>query len=90
MITSNLHRSWIRSNHLSVRGDRGELFDHRLNDDEIAIATCLKNMAHYAAGGPDFYGLPEASQDHYLGPLIEQAIRTGETVTAVRQPWAEG
>lgn len=28
--TKDQHRSWIRSNHLSVRGDRGEIFDNRL------------------------------------------------------------
>ncbi|MFE5317833.1 Gfo/Idh/MocA family protein [Paenibacillus sp. NPDC056579] len=133
------HRSWIRSNHLSVRGDRGEIFDRRLSvladyktplhlefkrinsgeeenqeghylqgymagerwvysnpfvparlyDDEIAIATCLLKMAEYASGGPSFYSLAEASQDHYLGLLIEQAIRTGEPVKSQRQPWAE-
>lgn len=133
------HRAWIRSNHLSVRGDRGELFDHRLTtladyatplhlelkrinsgeeenleghylqgilagerwvyrnpfiparlyDDEIAIATSLSRMADYAAGGPSFYSLAEASQDQYLGLLIEQAIRTGETVRSERQPWAD-
>ncbi|UUZ82408.1 Gfo/Idh/MocA family oxidoreductase [Paenibacillus sp. P26] len=132
------HRSWIRSNHLSVRGDRGELFDRRLSvlsdyatplhlelkrinsgeeenqeghymqgimagerwvyrnpfaparlyDDEIAIATCLRKMAEYAADGPEFYSLAEACQDHYLGLLIQQAIGTGETVRSVRQPWA--
>ncbi|WP_338043550.1 hypothetical protein [Paenibacillus hamazuiensis] len=60
----------------------------RLYDDEIAIATCLSHMADYAAGGPEFYGLAEASQDQYLGLLIEEAIRTGETVRAVRQPWS--
>ncbi len=137
--TGDQHRSWIRSNHLSVRGVRGEIFDLRLSllhdyktarplefkrinkgewenpegyflqgimagdqwvyenpfipgrlyDDEIAIASCLEKMADYAAGGPEFYGLPDASQDCYLGYLIEQAIRTGETVSSVRQPWAE-
>jgi hypothetical protein len=137
--TKDQHRSWIRSNHLSVRGDRGELFDRslkmladyrtplqlelkrinrgeeenlegyflqgivagerwvytnpfapaRLFDDELAIAACLQKMADYAAGGPDFYGLPEASQDHYLGLMIERAILSGETVQTVRQPWAE-
>ncbi len=138
--TTNQHRSWIRSNHVSVRGDRGEIFDDRLNlladfatplhlelkrvnkgerenmeghflqgilageqwvyenpfaparlyDDEIAVAACMRKMADYAAGGPDFYGLAEALQDHYLGMMIEQAIRTGETVETVRQPWAGG
>jgi len=138
--TGDQHRSWIRSNHLSVSGERGEIFDTRLNilhdyatplhldfkrinkgewenaegyflqgimaggrwvyenpfipgrlfDDEIAIATCLKNMADYAAGGPDFYSVAEASQDYYLGTLIEKAIQTGQPVTSIRQPWAEG
>ncbi|TDG00933.1 Gfo/Idh/MocA family protein [Paenibacillus piri] len=137
--TSDQHRSWIRSNHISARGVRGEIFDDhvkmladfatpvqldikrinrgengnleghflrgimagerwmydnpftpaRLFDDEIAIATSLSKMGEYAAGGPGFYGLPDASQDHYLGLLLAQAIETGETVTAVRQPWSE-
>ncbi|WP_462409905.1 Gfo/Idh/MocA family protein [Neobacillus sp. Marseille-QA0830] len=137
--TKDQHRSWIRSNHLSVRGDRGELFDNRLSvlddfstplyldlkridkgeeenleghylegilagerwvyrnpfiparlyDDEIAIASCLVKMAEYAAGGPSFYSLPEASQDHYLGLMMEKAIGTGEIVKTARQPWAE-
>jgi hypothetical protein len=29
--TKDQHRSWIRSNHLSVRGQRGEIFNHRLS-----------------------------------------------------------
>jgi predicted dehydrogenase len=137
--TMNQHRSWIRSDHISIRGDRGEIFDDRVNvleafndpryftlkrvnrgeggnlegyflqgiiagetwvyrnryvparlyDDEIAIADLLDRMAEYAAGGPSFYGLPDASQDHYLGMLMEEAISTGEAVTAVRQPWAD-
>ncbi|MEQ7009580.1 Gfo/Idh/MocA family oxidoreductase [Actinopolymorpha sp. B17G11] len=136
--TGNQHRSWIRSNHLSVRGQRGEIFDERvriqdpsctqldysltrvnkgewenqegyflagitagdrwvytnpfqpgrLYDDEIAIATCLAKMGEYVAGGPSFYGLPEASQDHYLGTMIERAVRTGEVIRTTRQPWA--
>ncbi|MFH5182574.1 Gfo/Idh/MocA family protein [Paenibacillus sp. TAB 01] len=136
--TKDQHRSWTRSNHLSVRGERGEIFDNRLigqrpdcspvhmelkrinkgeyenqegyflkgivagdrwlyenpytpgrlYDDEIAIAACLDKMAAYAAGGPSFYGLPDASQDHYIGMLIEQAIKTGETVRSEPQPWA--
>ncbi|MDQ1911901.1 Gfo/Idh/MocA family oxidoreductase [Paenibacillus sp. GD4] len=135
--TKDQHRSWIRSNHLSVRGERGEIFDNRLTvmkdyrtplhldmkrinkgelenqegyflqgymageqwayenpfaparlyDDELAIAHCLEKMADYAAGGPEFYSLSEASHDQYLGLLIEQAIQTGETVRSVPQPW---
>ncbi|MUG43688.1 Gfo/Idh/MocA family protein [Paenibacillus woosongensis] len=136
--TKDQHRSWVRSNHLSVRGERGEIFDSRvliqqestiplqmelkrinkgelenqegyflqgilcgdqwlydnpfaparLYDDEIAIARCLQRMAEYVQGGPEFYSLAEASQDHYLGMLIEKAILTGETVASTRQRWA--
>lgn len=135
--TKDQHRSWTRSNHLSVRGERGEIFDNRvliqqdscaelrmelrrmnrgelenaegyylkgilcgerwvyenpfaparLYDDEIAIAVCMQKMAEYAAGGPSFYSLEEASQDHYLGLMIEKAIVTGETVVTAPQCW---
>jgi len=60
----------------------------RLYDDEIAIASCLVKMADYASGGPSFYSLAEASQDHYLGMLIERAVATGETIESETQPWA--
>lgn len=67
---------------------RNPFIPGRLTDDEIAIATCLAKMAAYAAGGPEFYGLAEACQDHYLGLLVKQAWTTGETVKAEPQPWA--
>jgi hypothetical protein len=60
----------------------------KLTDDEIAIATCLTKMAAYAGGGPSFYSLAEAAQDHYLGLMIHRAAQSGETVVADRQPWA--
>ncbi|MEK3914093.1 Gfo/Idh/MocA family protein [Paenibacillus sp. FSL H7-0331] len=132
------YRSWVRSNLVSVRGERGEIVDQRisvladyatpqyldfkrinkgengnlegyflqgimagdqwmyhnpfvgsrLNDDEIAIATCLARMAEYAAGGPNSYGLREASQDQYLGLMIQQAIASGGVVATDVQPWA--
>lgn len=135
--TKDQHRSWTRSNHLSVRGERGEIFDNRvliqqescaelrmelkrmnrgelenaegyylkgilcgerwvyenpfaparLYDDEIAIAVCMQKMGEYASGGPSFYSLEEASQDHYLGMMIEKAIETGETITTAPQCW---
>lgn len=62
----------------------------RLYDDELAIASCLDKMALYAAGGPAFYGLEEASQDVYLGRMIEKAIESGEAVRTERMCWAEG
>jgi predicted dehydrogenase len=59
----------------------------RLTDDEIAIATSLDKMASYAAGGPSFYSLTEASHDHYLGMLIEQSAQSGEAIRTEPQPW---
>ncbi|WP_127532914.1 Gfo/Idh/MocA family protein [Paenibacillus kobensis] len=137
--TKDQHRSWTRSNHLCIRGERGEIFDNRISiqdpsctqlqlelkrmnkgeyenaegyflkgfmagetwvydnpfqparlyDDEIAIAACLVKMAEYTAGGPSFYSVADASQDHYIGMLMEQAVKTGETVKSVRQVWAQ-
>ncbi|MFC5650729.1 Gfo/Idh/MocA family protein [Paenibacillus solisilvae] len=59
----------------------------RLTDDEIAIATALSKMGDYVQGGPSFYSLAEASQDHYLSMLIEKAITEGTTVTSEKQVW---
>jgi len=60
----------------------------RLSDDELAIATSMQKMGDYAAGGPSFYSLAEASQDHYLSILMHQAIETGQKVTSAPQVWA--
>jgi Oxidoreductase family, NAD-binding Rossmann fold len=60
----------------------------RLSDDEIAIATSMEHMGRYAQGGPPFYGLADASQDHYLSLCLHQAAATGEPVRTEPQPWA--
>jgi predicted dehydrogenase len=62
----------------------------RLMDDEIAIAECMWKMGEYAHGGPDFYSLAEASQDHYLSLLMNEAAELGLEVKSVLQPWASG
>jgi hypothetical protein len=59
-----------------------------LSDDEIAIATCLEKMDAYANGGPSFYSLAEASQDHYLGMMIDLAVETREVIKTTNQAWA--
>ena len=137
--TGQQYFSWIRSQRVLARGDRGEInnddlrylkdfrtFVHvqlqrenagedgnlegyylkgilagdewvyanpfvpgRLTDDEIAIATCLDKMAAYADGGPSFYSLPEACQDHYLSLMLHKAIETGETVVTEAQTWTQ-
>lgn len=62
----------------------------RLSDDEIAIATCLQKMHEYALGGPSFYGIADASQDHYVSLMIHEAATSGQTMSTQQQPWATG
>ncbi|GFH42045.1 hypothetical protein Hs30E_05960 [Lactococcus hodotermopsidis] len=131
------HRSFIRSQHIQVKGDRGELNDkdlrylkdfktpiishvQRINkgeyenmegvgfkglilagdwlyqnpyqetvlsDDEIALATCLRQMADYCRGGKAFYSFAQAAQDFYLTLLIEESIETQQAVHTQPQPW---
>lgn len=59
----------------------------RLTDDEIAIADCLIRMHDHVHGGKSFYSLAEASQDHYLSLVMEQAVRSGEKIRTETQPW---
>jgi predicted dehydrogenase len=60
----------------------------RLSDDEIAVATCMELMGRHAAGGPPFYGVADAAQDHYLSLCLHRAAESGEAVHATPQPWA--
>jgi hypothetical protein len=135
--TTDQYFSWIRSQRLLVRGERGEInnlegcylddfrtpvrinfrrndagqtgnlegYYHkgysagvedwyqnpfepgRLSDDEIAIATCLESMRRYLETGNSFYSLAEASQDHYLSLLIDEAARSGRTQESSKQVW---
>jgi hypothetical protein len=59
----------------------------RMTDDEIATATILEKMAGYVRNGSGFYGLAEASQDHYLGIMINEAIKKDEVVKTQFQKW---
>lgn len=61
----------------------------RLSDDEIAIASCLQKMDAYVKGGASFYSLAEASQDHYLGMMIDKAAAANECITTEKQSWAD-
>ena len=67
----------------------GENAKYQLSDDEIAIATSLLRMGNYVQGGPSFYSLAEASQDHYLSILMKEAIKTGTIVKTTKQIWAD-
>lgn len=61
----------------------------RMMDDEIAVATCVDRMKEYAQGGPGFYSLEEAFQDHYICLLIQEAARTRSSVQAEKQIWQQ-
>src|SRR3984893_14635007 len=137
--TTDQYFSWIRSQRLLLRGDRGEInnlegsylenfrtpvrirferndagqegnlegYYHkgyyaggmdwyqnpfapgRLADDEIAVATCLESMRGYLETGKSFYSLAEASQDHYLSLMLDEATKTGKTMESSSQVWAE-
>jgi hypothetical protein len=45
-------------------------------------------MAEYVEGGPSFYSLAEAVQDHYLGMMIEEAAETGMPILAEPHVWS--
>ena len=60
----------------------------RLNDDELAVAEAMHRMARFAETGEEFYGLAEASHDHYLGILVAEAAASGTEVASGAMPWA--
>lgn len=62
----------------------------RLNDDEIAVATCLMNMSRYLITGEDMYSLRDALQDMYLCLKMDEALANPITVVHTKtMPWAE-
>lgn len=61
----------------------------RLNDDEIAVASCLTNMKEFVETGKEFYSLKEALQDTYLSFAMEEAIEKKQMVETSRQIWAD-
>ena len=135
--TGDQYFSWVRSQRLLVRGEKGEInnldlsyladfktpihtrferrdagqhgnlegYHHkgylagdqwlyqnpyvpaRLMDDDIAIAACLESMGHYVETGEDFYSLAEACHDHYLGLVIQEAVKTGKGIRTQEQVW---
>ena len=40
-------------------------------------------------GGPPFYGVADAAQDHYLFLCLQQAAESGATVETAEQSWAD-
>lgn len=68
---------------------RNPLGNARLNDDEIAVATCLLRMKRYLDTGEPFYALQEALEDTYISLMMERAIaETGTIVASTPRPWS--
>lgn len=62
----------------------------RLNDDEIAVATCMLKMYDYVKSDIPFYGLDEAMQDAYISFKMQEALENSYVeVSTTTQPWAE-
>lgn len=98
-VTQELQRMDVGVNNNSEWTHQGIMFlDHfiyknpfypaRLNDDEIAVASCLDKMKRYVETGEEFYSLREAEQDTYLSFMIEKAIENGAELVTETQPWA--
>ncbi|MBI4979865.1 MAG: Gfo/Idh/MocA family oxidoreductase [Spirochaetes bacterium] len=66
---------------------RNPFIPARLTDDEIAVAACLEKMNAYVSGGDAFYGLAEASYDHYLGIMMNRAANDGTAVDVPVPSW---
>lgn len=60
----------------------------RLNDDELAVATCLTGMKRYLDTGEEVYSLRDALQDTYLSLLMDEAMAAaGTPVRSRAMPW---
>lgn len=69
---------------------RSPFANARLNDDEIAVATCLTKMGDYLNTGEEFYSLREALQDMYLSLKMNEALdKPNCEVVTETQIWAE-
>jgi len=60
----------------------------RLTDDELAGAMTLSKMGSFVRGGPEFYSLSQACQDHYLFLQMRKAVSLGQAVDTQEQPWS--
>jgi predicted dehydrogenase len=69
---------------------RNPFVGHRFNDEEIAIATLLRQLGAWTRdAGPAPYPLAQAAQDHLISLAIDEAAATGADVTTAVELWAE-
>ncbi len=70
---------------------RNPFFGRRLMDEEIAIATILRNTARWVRGEePAPYPLAQACHDQLIALAIEESITSGAAVTTQDAPWRSG
>jgi predicted dehydrogenase len=61
----------------------------RLAEDDISVAAIMDQMAAWRRGEADEpYSLADGCQDHLVALAIEEAVRTGATVTTPEAPWS--
>lgn len=80
------HRGIMFGEHLVYENP---FYPARMNDDEIAVASCLERMKKYVETGEEFYPLAEALQDTYLSFLLEEAVQSGKEIKSETQEWAK-
>ena len=82
----------FETDHITLGSDvlyRNPYLGQRWNDEEVAIATLLEQMAAWVRGeGAAPYPLAEGSQDHLLALAVDEALATGAPVTTGIEPWA--
>lgn len=98
-VTQEIRRVDVGVNNNSEWAHRGMMFmdrmiyenpfyPARMNDDEIAVASCLLAMKEYVETGREFYPLREALQDTYLSFEMEEAVRSGRQIRTTTKDWA--
>ncbi|GAA4353438.1 Gfo/Idh/MocA family oxidoreductase [Angustibacter luteus] len=80
------------TDHISCGSDvlyRNPYVGRRWNDEEVAIATLLEQMAAWVAdAGPPPYPLADGAHDHAVALAVDEALARGEAVTTEHEPWA--
>lgn len=79
------------TDHISYAAEvvyRNPVFGQHWNDDQIAIATLMLQMAHWVGGsGPEPHPLADGCYDHQVGLAIDESLRTGGRVEVSGAPW---
>jgi predicted dehydrogenase len=82
------------TDHISCGSDvlyRNPYSGRRWNDEEVAIATLLEQMASWVAdAGPPPYPLADGAHDHAVALAVDEALARGTAVTTAHEPWAAG